>query len=370
MTKQSTGTIPAEDDQLGTLAASGAGSASAATHEIDDYTIAQLAWGKGMAVGSIVRALGMDGGPGNPANIMKVKRALQRAVRDGILMLSPPPIENLERRLREALTKSHVSLDALHVEQDHAAACFRAARLVEAEISGFLSEGDPRPQLVIANAGGGTVGKICEYLQRLVVLPPATLSRKRLIFVSLNAAEARHRFDECANFLAVRLAKIYDCEHLAVVSDDDDPCEGEERSAYRIAIENIDLLITSAGSLPRNQGIKTGFLVDWLRARGLSCPDNAIGDIAFHFIDEKGYLVKPDENSERRIKQHIKPEPEWNQLDNLFHTGKVLLVLTGEKATLGHALIAGAHARRCVVDAHVANGMLNRLRATPESHLG
>lgn len=250
------------------------------------------------------------------------------------------------------------------------AACLRAARLVEAEISGFLSEGDPRPQLVIANAGRGTVGQICEHLQRLVVLPPATLLGKRLIFLSLNAAEARHRFDQCANFLAVRFAKIYDCERLAVVSDDDDLCEDEESSAYRKAIADIDLLITSAGSLPRNQGVKTGFLADWLRARELSCPNDAVGDIAFRFNNEKRYLVKPEGDSARRIKQHVKPEPEWNRLDNLFHTGKVLLVLTGDKATLGHALIAGAHARRCVVDARVAHGMLDRLRATPGSHVG
>lgn len=370
MAKKSTRKRSAPDDSTKTRVGSDASTTSMdIPHHIDDYTIAQLAWDKGMSVGSIVRALGMDGGSSNPANIMKVKRSLQRAVRDGLLKLSPPPLEELEKELIDELKKSGVSLYMLHVEQDHAAACLYAARIVEEEISAFLDKEDPRDKMVVANAGGGTVSKICEYLQRSVVLPPDKPSWKRLIFVSLNAAEARQRFDECANFLTVRLATIYDCEHLAVVNDDTSDKKGE--SEYRKEISNINLLITSAGCLPADQSVKTGFLGKWLNARGLSCPANAIGDIAFHFIDEKGYLAEPDANTKDRIRQHIKPEPEWKQIDFLLNTGKALLVLTGEKASLGHALITCAHSKRCVVDSQVAKGMLSRLRDTQQkNHIG
>ena len=329
VTKRSGGKSPLQGGDAG-APGPGMGLRPGETDTIDDYTIAQLAWGRGMAVGNIVRELKMAGGA-NAANLMKVKRALERAVRDGILTLSLPPLEDLERRLREKLAQGRVSIDTLHVERDHAAACYRAARLVDAEISAFLSEDDPRDRLVVANAGGGTVAQICEYVQRLVVLPPAKLSGKRLVFVSLNVAEARDRFAEGSNFLTVRLARIYGCDHLTVVMSDDEVRHDRWGNAYQEAINAIDLMITSAGRLPGDHRAVPGFMAEWLQERGLALPGDAIGDIAFHFIDARGYPVQPDAKTAERIRRVIRPEPDWNTLDHLFHTGKVLLVLTGER---------------------------------------
>jgi DNA-binding transcriptional regulator LsrR (DeoR family) len=327
------------------------------TGPIDDYKVAQLAWERGMAVGSIVRELKMEGGA-NAANIMKIKRALERAVRHGILTLSPPPLRDLEIKLCARLTTAGVAMAALHVEQDHWAACYRAARMVDAEIATFLSEEDPRDRLVVANAGGGTVSLICELVHRLVVLPPAKVAGKRLIFVSLNVAEARQRFDEGANFLAVRLARMYGGEHLTVVMGDDAVRDDQWRSAYQDAVKHIDLLITSAGRLPDDHRIPPSFMADWLSRRGLASPERAIGDIAFHFIDARGYPVPPEGEAAKRIQRFIQPQPDWDTLGHLFHTGKVLLVLTGAKVALAQALIVGAHATRCVLDAQLARGML------------
>ena len=335
----------------------GVGGTPGETGPIDDYKVAQLAWERGMAVGSIVRELKMEGGA-NAANIMKIKRALERAVRHGILTLSPPPLQDLEIRLRARLTTAGVAMAALHVEQDHWAACYRAARMVDAEIATFLSEEDPRDRLVVANAGGGTVSLICELVHRLVVLPPAKVAGKRLIFVSLNVAEARQRFDEGANFLAVRLARMYGGEHLTVVMGDDAVRDDQWRSAYQDAVKHIDLLITSAGRLPDDHRIPPSFMADWLSRRGLASPEHAIGDIAFHFIDARGYPVQPEGEAAKRIQRFIQPQPDWDTLGHLFHTGKVLLVLTGAKVALAQALIVGAHATRCVVDAQLARGML------------
>ena len=334
-----------------------------------DYDIARKAWEQGMAVRSIIHELGWEGGA-NAANTMKVKRALTRAARHGILTLTPPPMEHLKTRLTEKLKGLGVpTMKDLHVEWDHNAACHRAAMLLDKEIRDFLWEGEPRRQLVVANAGGGTVSLICDHLQRLAVLPPPKVVAKDLIFVSLNVAEARERFDEGANFLAVRLARIYGGRHLTVIMSDIEapmaggkPHLGSKRQkwmeTYGEAIAHIDLLVTSAGKFPGGKPGAPGFLAQWLAEEGLEFPRGAIGDIAFNFIDSKGYPVDAEPRTADLIKSLIRPEPTWDGLDHLFRTDRVLLVLTGEKVGLARALIAGAHATRCVVDTQVASGLL------------
>jgi len=112
-----------------------------------EYEVACLAWEKGKAENSILEALKMKK---SPENYTRIRRALQKAVRHGLLELKPPRNTQLERGLVSnfpSLDKDHV-----HVEVDRAAACWTAARLVATEIQDFLYRSD-KSEMVIANAG-------------------------------------------------------------------------------------------------------------------------------------------------------------------------------------------------------------------------
>jgi hypothetical protein len=307
---------------------------------LDEYEIARLAWEEGKAESSILEARGEDK---TPANYTKIRRALQKAVRHGLLELKPPRNTQLER----ALALKYPSLEGVHVAVDRAAACLAAARMVASEIEDFLYRSDRRT-MVVANAGGRTVRDTITYLQRFVPAPPDVNDKdKELIFVSLNAAEAHDQFDQCANFLTVRLAQIYDApitKHYAVVKN----LPPGARDSYMKTLQQIDLLISSAGDNT------SGFLRDWLRDRGREWPVSAVGDVAFHVLDRRAKRAGLDEKTNQLLDGELARAPDWEDLIQLFNKKKVLLILSGHKREIAGALLESALARRCVFDARLA----------------
>lgn len=310
-----------------------------------EYDVAKLAWEEGLAENSILKSLDLKR---TAENYMRVRRALQRAVRYKLLTLHPPRNQVLEDRLVEAfpcLESGHIS-----VEVDRAAACLAAARLIAAEINEFLFDSD-KSQMIIANAGGRTVRDTVTYLQRLVPVPPQVRDKK-LIFLSLNNAEIHSQFDQCANFISVRLAQIYDAtktQHFAVVR----PVDDNTRAEYWAKVKAIDLLISSAGS-------RDGFLSDWLRRWAYQLPKNAVGDVAFHLIDSEGKGINPTGKVEELFEDQLVRAPGWEALMQLFNKKKVLLILAGAKHDVAQALLYSALPRRCIFDSSLATALLRR----------
>lgn len=305
-----------------------------------EYRVARLAWEEGLSSNTILERLRW---PKTAENITKIRRALEKAVRHGLVELKPPRNKQLEDSLRQRFP----GLKEVHVQVDRAAACLDAARLIAAEIDQFI--GGPEKRMVIANAGGGTVRDAIGYLQRLVPVPPRATG-KTLIFLSLNAAEAHDSFDQCANFISVRLAQIYagdGTQHFALVK----PWDEKTGNEYRERLQEIDLLISSAGS-------RVGFLSNWLGRRNKALPDRAVGDVAFHLIDKKGKQVVLDDDIRPLLEEELARAPDWEELLQLFIKKKVLLILAGDKIDVGQALLGSALAQRCIIDSGLATAML------------
>jgi DNA-binding transcriptional regulator LsrR (DeoR family) len=312
-----------------------------------EYKVAQLAWKEGLAENSILKSLDLKR---TAKNYIRVRRALQKAVRYDLLKLQPPRNRVLEGRLTEAFP--YLELDHIHVEVDRAAACLAAARLIAAEINEFLFDSN-KSQMIIANAGGRTVRDTVTYLQRLVHVPPQ-VKDKKLIFLSLNNAEIHSQFDQCANFISVRLAQIYDAtktQHFAVVR----PVDDHTRAEYWAKVKAIDLLISSAGS-------RDGFLSDWLRRWEFQLPKNAVGDVAFHLIDSEGNRIYPTGKVKDLFEEELVRAPNWDALIQLFNKKKVLLILAGAKHDVARALLESALPRRCIFDSNLATALLQRER--------
>ncbi len=310
-----------------------------------EYKIASLAWEKGLAENSILDELGWKR---SSKNYMKVRRALQKAVSQKLLVLNPPRNRVLEKKLVKAFP--NLEADHIHVEVDRAAACLAAARIIAAEIRKFLDDPN-RKEMVIANAGGRTVRDTISCLQRIVPVPPE-IKDKKLIFLSLNDAEIHDQFDQGANFISVRLAQIYgarNTQHFAVVT----PFDEKTRAEYLAKVKVIDLLITSAGS-------REGFLSHWLKRWGKKLSADAIGDVAFHLINSEGKGIRSEEEIQSFFESKLERAPDWEGLMQLFNKRKVLLILAGEKHGIARALLSSALPRRCVFDSSLALSLLKQ----------
>ena len=318
-----------------------------------DYQVAEMAWAKGLSSNTILEKFGLEK---SPQNITRVRRALEKAVRHGLIELKPPPNEKLKEQLRQGFPNA----GEIDVEVDRTATCVKAARIIADEIEAFLC--GPRTEMIIANAGGRTVRDSIDCLQRLVPVPPQ-IQGKKLIFLSLNAAETHDRYDRCANFLSVRMAQIYDALHFAAVRSWD----AKTRNEYRDKLKNIDLLISSAGTLSNtdqslNNQEGAGFLADWIKSKDKELPAVAVGEIAFHLIDQRGQQVPLSNNIRTMIDKELLRAPDWNDLTLLFRKHKVLLVLAENKIDVGYAVLDSALSQRSILDSHLAMVLANRRR--------
>jgi hypothetical protein len=312
----------------------------------EDYLIAKLAWEKGLAYSKILdelkkkrpRASNEKPTKNEPQEYMKAKRALQNAVRHGLVVLNPPPHTQLEEELR-----TKYQLEEVHVEIDRTATCLKAARLIAAKIQAFID--GPEHRMIVANAGGKTVRDTVTFLQRVVPLPP-DLKGKELIFLSLNAAEDHEKFDQCANYHCVRMSQIYgapEARHFAVVKRQDEQMGRE----YEELLDNIDLLISSAGG-------RDGFLVNRLQTRGINIPPAQVGDVAFHLVDSRGREVVLKGDAQELVEQELVRAPDWEDVVRLFNQRKVLLILTGDKTDVAQALLGRSLVTMCVIDSRLA----------------
>ena len=319
-----------------------------------DYRVAELAWAKGLSSNRILDQFPLVK---SPQNITRVRRALEKAVRHGLVELKPPP----NKELKDQLTQAFPAAGNIDVEIDRTAACLKAARVMADEIEAFLR--GKKEEMIIANAGGRTVRDCIDCLQRLVPVPPEIQEIKKLTFLSLNAAEAHDRYDECANFLSVRMAQIYNVRHFAAVQSWGTKTHNE----YHDKLEKIDLLISSGGALSKTGESSdnlagAGFLAHWIKSKGLELPAEAVGEIAFHLIDKRGKPVLPNEKIREMIEDDLLRAPDWDQLNVLFRKHKVLLVLTDNKIDLGYAVLDSALSQRIVLDSRLAKALVYRRR--------
>jgi DNA-binding transcriptional regulator LsrR (DeoR family) len=344
---------------------------------LDPYRIAEMVWSRGLSANAILDEFKM---PHSQVNQTRVRRAILKAAKLGILQLHPVTCHDLREKL--CATFPTLTGSDIRVDIDRTAACLAAARAINQAIEEFLRKplssrsGDSQisaesvAEMTIANAGGRTVRDTVECLQRLVPVPPP-MTGKKLKFLSLNGAEDPERFGECANYLAVKMAEVYGggsgegaVRHLASIRPPMDRSREEKQNSvtndYQNALHNIDLLVTSAGAVASQYEDKGGFLSHWLQTHGRELPRNVVGDIAFHPINARGEQVDLSKDIEDLLKDKLLLAPEWSTLETLFHQRKVLLILVGEKPRVGRALIESGRANRCIFDAHLAMALTRR----------
>lgn len=318
-----------------------------------DYDVAKLAWEKGLSSNRILDHFNIAK---TAQNITRVRRALEKAVRHGLVVLNPL----LNEQLTIQLTQAFPSAGQIDVEIDRTAVCLKAARIMAEEIEKFLDD-KTREEMVIANAGGRTIRDCIDCLQRLVPVPPEINNTKKLTFLSLNAAEIHDRYDECANFLSVRMAQIYNVRHFAAVRSGGN----QIRKEYHQKLDRIDLLISSAGALSNPDAgsdnlTGAGVLAHWFHSMNQKIPAEAVGEIAFHLIDRKGHQVQLSQKIKNMIKRELQPAPAWDILNLLFRKKKVLLVLTDNKVEVGYAVLDSALSQRCILDSPLVKPLLER----------
>ena len=178
------------------------------------YRVAELAWKQGLAPNSILKVLNADKARGETYSIMPVKRALSKAIRQGILVLRTPLefscLDDLKNAgVRNARNYTVVRDDVFSQGTDPV--CLAAAEQIVEIIQKLLLTGD---EVVIANAGGRSISRTVQYLH--AIAPVLSLAeRDKLVFIALNSAGRRTEFDKSSNFLAVRLAEIFGGKHIA-----------------------------------------------------------------------------------------------------------------------------------------------------------
>ena len=132
---------------------------------IDDlefvYKVAFLAWKKGLTSNFIAKELK---GAGDPRMIMRVKRALQRASKEGVLVLNPP----VERSFQEELKKRWRRVDFTVARGEFMSpgdtVHLAASQVLSAKIETLWK--NTKTDLVIANTGGRAVSETVRYLRQ------------------------------------------------------------------------------------------------------------------------------------------------------------------------------------------------------------
>ena len=339
------------------------------------YVVAKLAWEKGLGANRIVDLLvnspefsvfrdrhsEFSQGKKTSRAYTLVTRALQRAVIDGVLVLEMPTCDRLSQQLSERY--HDIEGMEIRVEIDHEAACRRAAKAIFKKIeylvdrsNGTDKRGDENQSIIyIANAGGRTVVDVIDELQRVVPLHKQRGGDwRRLCFLALNAAEAHDRFDQSANFCAVRMAQIFNGRrHFAVVKSASD----EIKQEYVKAVQSIDFAVSSVGSHVNDC---PSYLLEWLKGRDLRVPPNSfLGDLAFLPFDENGRPAILPVKATTAIQETFQPNPDWHAWMQLLRKDWIALVMTGaEKARTADVLFRHAIVHKCVIDAALAEAIL------------
>ena len=311
------------------------------------HAVAQLAWRNGLTANAIAARLG------GPQLIMAVKRALAKAVREGVIVLNPPVTEECAAKLREhtrfkALEYTVVRSDHFHELQAIGA---MAAATIGEKILALLKNRPAPAEIIIANAGGRAMSEAVRLLHKN---PPVigTYDGRRLTFLALNSACRRRDFDQSSNFLAVRLAEIFGGNHIAILDHTDPTAEKE----YTAKVRNIDLLLCGAGGL-------NSLLIEHAREQQVSVPDSVVGDFAFIPLDSDGRPVEMP--GLRKVLAKLSPHPEYAEILRIARdpTKAVLVVFSehGSKLEIAKAVLTAGLVTHCVLGLSLATRLIEFL---------
>jgi hypothetical protein len=291
--------------------------------------VAEMAWKHGLAPNSIAAKLG------GSKDIMRVKRALARASRNGILVLKPPVMEDYRKRLQSIWKYAdYTVVDDRYFSRDLDSVCMAAAAEVEDRIRHLL--GASNELVVVANTGGRAVSNTVRFIQqRSPVL--AAKDSERLTFLALNTAGRRRDFNQSSNFLAVRMSEIFGGQHIALL--DVDAAAEEE---YQQKLRAINLLICGAGGTD-------SLLSRHAKELHLDCPPEMAGDLAFIPLKSDGREIE-DPGMESVLKG-IRPQLRYSDLLRLTKSAQVLVIFDKpeSKERVARAILAGGLATHCVL---------------------
>jgi DNA-binding transcriptional regulator LsrR (DeoR family) len=308
------------------------------------YEIACLAWKEGLSANFIAKKLGYAG---DAKAIMKVKRALLKAQKSGILVLNPPKKMDYHTQLK----KKWPLVDFTIVEGNKLLGKGDAVHIAASDVLATKIEelwNTAKADVVIANAGGHAVSETVKYLHQRIgpILEPH--ADRRLVFISLNSAGRARTFQQSSNFLAVRMSEMYDGHHIAVLGPADTSTEKE----FKHLTENISLLVCGAGG-------PTSLLVERAKEERIRIPPEMVGDIAFTPLDEQGRRVQ-DSHLQGVIENYLHAAPLYDEIKRIVqHPPRaVLVVLSGEsKLPTALALLRGGLVSQIVMDIALAKSL-------------
>jgi DNA-binding transcriptional regulator LsrR (DeoR family) len=311
------------------------------------HEVAELAWRNGLTANSIAARLG------GPGMIMQVKRALAKAVREGILVLKPPITDEYAARLREQTRFKAVDYTVVRTDHFHElqAICAVTSELIGDKITALVKERPAPSEIIIANAGGRALSEAVRLLHKN---PPliGPYDGKRLTFLALNSAGRRRNFDQSSNFLAVRLAEIFGGHHIAILDHTDPTVERE----YAGKVKNIDLLLCGAGGLD-------SLLIEHAREQQVPVPDHVVGDFAFIPLDSDGRTVETP--GLHKVLAKLSPHPDYSEILRIARdpTKAVLVVFSehGSKLEIAQAVLTAGLVTHCVLSLSLANRLIDFL---------
>jgi DNA-binding transcriptional regulator LsrR (DeoR family) len=309
------------------------------------HEVAQLAWRNGLTANAIAARLG------GPHLIMQVKRALAKAVREGVIVLKPPITDEVSKKLRDQ--PRFKALEYAVVRNEHFddlhAICAVASEIIGEKIAAILKKRPAGAEIIIANAGGRAMS---EAVRQLHKNPPVIgpYDGNRLTFLALNSAGRRRHYDQSSNFLAVRLAEIFGGKHVAIL-DHSDPTADKE---YAHKVKNIDFLLCGAGGID-------SLLIEHAREENVPVPDEVVGDLAFIPLDRDGRPVKTPELD--RVLSKLSPHPDYAEILRIARDGaKAVLVVFaehGSKLDIAKAVLTAGLVTHCVLGLSLANRLLD-----------
>lgn len=327
------------------------------------FLVASLAWSQGLTANAIVKRVGLQP---TAANLMSVKRALKRA-HGKYLTLRTKPGGEQERHLDERFNqdRQHGRKIAFHVVDDRhvhsppfAAVAARAAELVYGKIREFHQvQGRPA---VVCNAGGRTVFEMVRALQRH---PPADddfaaegsdPQESPFIFVAANAAYDGKRFENSANHLCVSLAQLFGGRHHAL-----ELVEGmESRDSFCEDVRRTDLLICGVGTR------RDGMMSQLFDRHQWAIPKEAVGDVAFNFIDRDGLPLPIQDSRARDYIASVNPALDISTLLQIAGNKSVVLILDAEQPEIKHeiaqAVLRSHYATDVVLGVKLADKILGK----------
>ncbi len=311
------------------------------------YQVAERAWKKGLSANFIAKDLGHAG---DPKMIMAVKRALRKAIDDGILVLNVPR----EDQLRDQLQRKWSRVDFTIVRNNLVAPGDAVHIAASDELADKIEKlwNTDKKTIVIANAGGHAVSETVRYLHQKhrPVLNAAV--EKRLVFISLNSAGRARKFQQSSNYLAVRLAEIYEGDHITMLGPTDTNTVTDKE--YKHLIENIDLLLCGAGG-------PDSLLAECAKEEGISLPSEMLGDLAFIPLDANGRRVH-EPRLQAIIEKKLHTAPAYDEILRITtHPPRaVMVVLSGaSKREIASALLRGGLASHLVLDLRLAQYLVD-----------